>query len=112
MATSILRVNSGPISDVTFTAVPETGGFNMAVYAGALLMVKSVTGGATTLTFYCKERENDSTTYLACNSSGDAITLTIAANKAFALPDDLFAAHYVFASTDQGEAVCRVIVKG
>ncbi len=113
MPTPIVRFNDGPTQTVVFTnADNTTGGFNMAVYSGAIVMVDSVAGGATTLTWKCKEREGASSFYAAADSSNEVVTTTIQAGRAYQVPDVLFAAGYVMATTDAGTAICRVIVKG
>lgn len=113
MPTEIVRFNDGPTKTVVFTnADNTTGGFNLAVYSGAIVMVDSVAGGATTLTWKCKEREGASSVYAAADGSDSALTTTIQAGRAYAVPDELFAAGYVLATTNAGTASCRVIVKG
>lgn len=113
MPTDIVRFNDGPSQSVVFTTADNTtGGFNLAVYSGAIIMVESVEGGATTLTWKCKQTAGASDVFAAANSANAALTTTIQAGRAYSIPDELFAAGYVLATTNAGTATCRVIVKG
>lgn len=113
MPIEIARVKDGPTQSVTFTASNSTtGGFNFSLYAGAMIHVSSVTGSPTTLTWKVKENEEASTVYPVADGSDAAITTTIQTGRAYPLPDELFAAGYVMATTDTGTAVCKIIVKG
>lgn len=113
MPSEIVRWNSGPSQDVVFTnSDATTGGFNMAVFSGAVIHVVSVAGGATTLTWKIKERMDSATAYTLADSSDAAQTTTVQAGRAYAVPDAAFAAGYVLATTNAGTVTCRVIVKG
>lgn len=113
MPSEIVRWNEGPSQNVVFTnADGTTGGFNMAVYSGAIIHVVSVAGGATTLTWKVKERESSATAYTLADSTDAVQTTTVQAGRAYAVPDAAFAAGYVLATTNAGTVTCRVIVKG
>lgn len=105
----IARFNHCTTSNVTFTtSLGTTGGFGFNTYAGAMLLVVS---GSATLTFYAKPSEAASDSYVV-TSSGTDLTLTVAAGKAYAIPDDLFSAGYVMAVSSSGNVVCKVLMKG
>lgn len=113
MPSEIVRWNDGPSQNVVFTnADGTTGGFNMAVYAGAIIQVVSVSGGATTLTWKVKENEQSAAVYTLADSSDTVQTTTVQAGRAYAVPDAAFAAGYVMATTNAGTVTCRVEVKG
>lgn len=114
MPTQITRQNDGPTSTVTFTASNgTTGGFNLAIYSGAMIHVQSVANGATTLTWKT-QIPNDplAGVFGVADKTDTAITTTIQAGRSYPLPDELFAASYVLATTNAGTAVCRITVKG
>lgn len=116
MPNEIVRFNDGPTKNVVFTTSNSTtGGFNLAVFSGALVMVDSVddvAGGVATLTWKCKEREGASSVYSVAGSDDVILTTEVQSGRAYALPDELFAAGYVMATTAAGQVTCRVIVKG
>lgn len=109
----ITRFNDGTSQDVVFTSsASTTGGFNLAVYAGAMLLVSATsTGSAITLTFLTRAREQDSASFTVADSSNAPVTLSVQANRAYNLPDELFAAGYVLATTASGTVTCRVVTK-
>jgi hypothetical protein len=110
MPTEIIRQHSVPSQDVTFTSSDSTtGGFNLAVYAGGMI---HVTSGSATLTWKVKELAGFPTVFTVADSSDTAVTQTVQAGRAYALPDQLYGASYVLATTDSGTITCRVIVKG
>lgn len=113
MPSEIVRFNDGPSQDVTFTSnINTTGGFNLAQYAGAVIMVKSLTGSSPNLIWYCKESADSSAAFLLADDANTPIQTSVQANRAYAVPDALFAAGYVTAICSAGDCVCRVIVKG
>ncbi len=110
MPTEILRQHSVNTQDVTFTASDSTtGGFNLAVYAGGMILV---TSGTATLTWKVKENAGSATSYTVADSSNAVITQSVQAGRAYALPDQLFSSAYVTATTGSGTVTVRVIVKG
>lgn len=112
MPTDIIRFND-QLKTATFTDSDNTTeGFNMAVYSGAIIMVDAVQGGATTLSWKCRPREGDATTFVLANNANTPVTTTIAAGRAYQLPDQLFAAGFVLATTNAGTASVRIQVKG
>lgn len=113
MPSEIVRWSEAPSQNVVFTnADGTTGGFNMAVYSGAIIYVVSVSGGATTLTWKAKERESSSAAYTLADSADAPQTTTVQAGRAYAIPQAAFAAGYVLATTNTGTVTCRVMVKG
>lgn len=113
MPAPIVRFNDGPLQTVVFASTDAgTQGFNLAIFSGAIIMVESLAGGATTLTWKCKSHPGDSTVFAAADATNTPLQTSIAAGRAYAVPDELFAANYVLATTDAGTATCRVIVKG
>lgn len=112
---SIIRYPDVTRQSVVFTnSTSTTGGFNLAVFSGAMLLVSATsTGGAITLTFRTKAAEQESDLFSVANSLNALVTLTVQPGRAYSLPDDLFAATYVLATTaNTGETVtCRVVTK-
>lgn len=101
---------------VTFTtAIGTTGGFSLASYAGAMLLIDSVNGsastGTATLTFHVARSEVDPTPYLA-QENGINVTLDVQPGRAYPVPDALFAAAYVEAVSNNGPVVCKIFLKG
>lgn len=88
------------------TSIGTTGGFGFNTFAGAMILCPS----AATLTFFV--RASDTSTPLpAVNSSGTAIAVTIpAGGGAVPLPDELFAATYVMA-TSSAQVDCTILLK-
>ncbi len=112
MPNEIVRFNDGPTQDVTFTTSESTtGGFSLAVYSGAIVMVTSVSG-ATALVWKCKENASSSAVFQVADATNVPLQTSIQAGRAYSIPDELFAAGYVMPTTNQGTATCRVIVKG
>lgn len=107
MAQDIVRSTS--TVDVTFTtSTGTTGGVNLAKHAGGVLYVSS---GSATLTFYAKPDAASATAY-SVYADGSAVTLAVAANRCYALPDSLFAAGYVMAVSSSGNVVGQLTLKG
>lgn len=93
---------SGPVSVTTSASGPISYGES----AGAMLIVTGLSGAAT-LSFWVSGTES-STPYRIYDSSGVAVTVTLANNAAFSMPDACFGAPYVWFSTDAG--TCSVVV--
>jgi hypothetical protein len=112
---SIVRFNDSTTQNVVFTnSTSTTGGFAMAVHSGAMLLVSATSSGAAiTLTFRTKMTAGSSDIFTACNASNSPVTLTVQPGRAYAVPDELFAASYVTATTaNAGETVtCLVATK-
>lgn len=113
----ITRFNDFTTQDVVFTtSINSTGGFGMGVYSGAMLLVTGTsTNGALTLTFrvgvpgYPATGENSLT---AADATNTLVTMTVQPLRAYPLPDALFAASYICATTSAGTVTCRVLFKG
>lgn len=112
--TQITRWNDSTSQTVVFTnSTSTTGGFNMHVYSGAMLLCTATsTGSAVTLTFLVKETESSSTAFTAYDSGGTVVSMAVQANRAYPLPDALFAATHVLATTNTGTATVKVLLKG
>lgn len=112
--TQITRWNDSTSQTVVFTnSTSTTGGFNMNVYSGAMLLCTATsTGSAVTLTFSVKEAESSATVFNAYDTAGTAITMAVQANRSYPLPDALFAATHVLATTNTGTATVKVLLKG
>ena len=110
---SIIRYNDATTQNVVFTnSAATTGGFAMNVFAGAMLLVSATsTGSAITLTFLTKNRPEDADAFTVADSSNAPVTLAVQPGRAYALPDQLFAANYVMATTASGTVTCRVVTK-
>lgn len=110
---SIVRFNDGTSQSVVFTdSASTTGGFNLAVFSGATLLVSATsTGDPVTLTFVTKGKADDADSFVVSSSTNAPVTLEIQPGRAYALPDELFACAYVMATTDAGTATCKVVVK-
>lgn len=112
---TIARFNDKTTVDVTFTeTAASTGGFVTSLHAGAILFVRSTsTAGAIVLTFGARPSPSSTEFFVAADSSNQPITLTVQPGRCYALPDELFAATYVSASTAAGQtATCSIFLKG
>lgn len=109
----ITRFNDATTQTITFTSsASTTGGFNLAVYSGAMLLVTATpSSAATAITFVCKATEQDADSFVVADSTNTPVAMTVQPGRAYSLPDELFAAGYVMATTASGTVSCRVIVK-
>lgn len=78
--------------------------------AGAVFIVDSVAGGATKINWHVSF--GPELTPRPIYADGAALSTDIAANRAYAIPDALFAAPFIEGVTDAGTAVIRLCVKG
>lgn len=78
--------------------------------AGGAIIVDSLAGGATTLTWHVAFGQED--TPRPINAGGSGVTTSVTVDNAYALPDALYGAPYIVAVTDAGTATFRVSVKG
>lgn len=110
---SIVRFNETTPQDVVFTSSSSTtGGFGLNVFAGGMLLVSATsTNGAIVLTFLTKNASGDATAFTVADDTNTAVTLTVQPGRAYALPDVLFSANYVLATTASGTVTCRVLMK-
>jgi len=88
MSTTIRRdaLNYLPITCTTNPAT--TGGIPMRLASGALLMVESLEGGASSVTFYAKETADSDSFYVIVDASGTPITQNLFGGQAFPLPTE------------------------
>lgn len=110
---SITRHNDATTQNIVFTSsAATTGGFALNVFSGAMLLVAATsTEGAITLTFLTKNKPEDADAFTVASSSNAPVTLAVQPGRAYALPDELFAANYVLATTASGTVTCRVVTK-
>ena len=112
----ICRYNHTDVSDVVFTdSVSTTGGFSIAVFSGAILLVSATsTGLPVTLTFIGKETLESADSFVCADSTNNIVTMNVQAGRCYQVPDELFAVGYVMATCGSvGETVtCRVQTKG
>lgn len=110
MPNKIERYSS--VSDiVTATASAATSPkIPFGASAGGAIVVDSVAGGANTITWHIAT--GPEATPVPFNTGTADVTSTIAAGKAYALPDTLFAAPFLVAVTNAGTATFRITVKG
>jgi hypothetical protein len=78
--------------------------------AGGVLIVDAVAGGATSLAWHVAF--GPESTPVPANDGTADVTTTIVANKAYPLPDAVFAAPFIVAVTNAGTATFRLCVKG
>lgn len=112
MSTTIRRdaLNYLPITCTTNPAT--TGGIPMRLASGALLMVESLEGGASSVTFYAKETADSDSFYVLVDASGTPITQNLFGGQAFPLPTETFAATFVAIQTNAGTAQIKYSAKG
>lgn len=77
---------------------------------GGMLIVDSVAGGATSLSWHAAF--GPELTPVPVNDGTADVSTTIAASKAYPIPDALFAAPFIVAVTNAGTATFRISVKG
>ena len=97
---------------LTLTNDPATTAvFSVSNVAGALVLVKTASAGATTLKFLARVQES-STGYELTASDGTTITQTIGAGKAFQLREELYAARYISPVIVSADAQNATIIVG
>jgi len=112
---SIARFNDKTSIDVTFTDdAATTGGFQYAMHAGALLLVRSTsTAGPVEITFLARPSSSSADYFVAGDTTNNAVTLNVQPGRCYPLPDELFAAPYVGALAASGATVTvSVFMKG
>jgi hypothetical protein len=111
----IARFNDRTDTSVVFTATQaSTGGFQFAMHSGAMLQVTATsTGSPVVLTFGTRPNAASTQFFTAADSSNAPVTLTVQADRCYAVPDAVFAATYVTATAAAGATVtCNVYLKG
>jgi hypothetical protein len=110
MSNKIERLNS-VTSQITVTASASTSPkVPFGAAGGGVFIVDSVAGGATTLAWHVAF--NPEATPQPLHNSSGAVTTAIVASRAYAIPDEAFAAPYIVAVTNAGTASIRISVKG
>jgi len=110
MPNKIERLNSisGPITVTNSTTTSPKIPFGPA--AGGVVVVDSLAGGANTLAWHVAFGPDLESRPLYDGTT--AITTSVTAGRAYAIPDAAFAAPYVVAVTNAGTASIRISVKG
>lgn len=114
MADNIHRISTLTQSTLLLTNSQNTSAtFSMSGKAGALLHCLSTsTNAAVTVQFYSIPDERTNSAFALCDISNNLVSLTIQANRCYALPDDLFAAMKIqIVITSNATAECRVSFK-
>lgn len=78
--------------------------------AGGMIVVESVAGGASSLSWMVAF--GPEATPATANDGTADVSTTIAAGKAYPIPDAVFAAPFLIAVTNAGTATFRICVKG
>ena len=78
--------------------------------AGGMVFVTAKDAGATTITWYVSHTSGG-TLYPACDSNGNALTVTIAADKAYEIPGALYGAAEIIPVTNLATATITVALK-
>jgi hypothetical protein len=106
------RFNDLTSNSVVFTtSLSTSGGFALNTYCGGMILVASGST-STTLTFYVKTQSDSSTSFQAYDSTGTAVTLSVVGGRCYPIPDELFGAFYVTATTGSGTVTCQLLLKG
>lgn len=109
----IARIASPLTNAITFqTTVGQTAGFNLSAYSGGTLYCTATgTNGAIQLTFVTKIGSSDTDSFDMYDGNNAAVTMTVQPNRAYPLPDALFACTWVTAKTASSTVTCRIVVK-
>jgi hypothetical protein len=99
---------------VTFTDdAATTGRFPMGPTAGGMLLCTGTsTNGALKLTFQVLYARDDASGFTLADDSDAVIEMDVQPNRAYPLPDGLFAARFVRAVTASGTVSGRILLKG
>jgi hypothetical protein len=108
------RFTSGPTLPLTFTASGSTTArFTLGPFAGGMLICESTsTNGALDLTFESLSAPDSTSGFAVADDANALVKITVQPNRAYALPDSLFAACFLRAITASGTATCRILYKG
>jgi hypothetical protein len=109
MPHKIERLNSVTGSIVATASASTSPKIPFGASAGGVIIVDSVSS-ATTITWHVAF--DAEATPRQINADGAAVTTTIAAGQAYAMPDALFAAPFVVAVVNAGTATFRMSLKG
>jgi hypothetical protein len=110
MPNKIERLNSiaGPITVTASAATSPKIPFGPA--GGGVIIVDSLAGGATTLAWHVAFGPDLEARPLFDGTT--AVTTSVTAGRAYAIPDAAFAAPYIVAVANAGTASIRISVKG
>jgi hypothetical protein len=109
MPQKLERLNSVNGSVTATNSAATSPKIPFGAVAGGMIHVSAVSS-ATTITWHVAFGQEE--TPVPLNSDGAAVTTTIAASNAYALPDALFGAPYIVAVVNAGTATFRASVKG
>jgi hypothetical protein len=111
--TRISRFSDASPATIVFTdGANTTAGFGYNCYSAGMILVESVVG-TPTLTFYVRHDPTSAKYHQVINTSGTAVTLAVAADKAYPIPAELAGATYVMPVASIGtSATVRILVKG
>lgn len=101
---------SSVTSSITVNALSTCPRIPYGASAGGVIIVTAVSG-ATTIQWMVAPEAATGEAY-AVYSGGSAVTTTISANRAYPVPDALFAAPFIVPATDAGTATIIVMLKG
>lgn len=110
MANKIERLSSVTSTVVCTNSAATSPKVPFGAAAGAVFIVDSVASGATSLAWHVSF--GPELTPVPVNDGTADVSTTIAAGKAYAVPDALFAAPFIVAVTNSGTASIRLCVKG
>lgn len=108
MAQKIVRSTEAHVDVAVTNSTSTSGTFQMAEKAGGLL---HCVVGSGNLSFYSMPDIQTSTGFLLKDKDGNTVTIAIAANECYPLPDELFSAKRVQPVLDAGEATIRLLFK-
>jgi len=113
---SIQRFTNSTSQAVVFTdSASTTGGFVLGPYSGAMLLVSATsTSGEVTLEFLAKSAREAANSFSVRDKDNAVIAIKVSPDRAYSLPDELFAAGFVMATTGSAgqTATCQVLLKG
>lgn len=110
MAGKIERSNSVTAAIVLTASASTSPLVPFGAAATGLFIVDAVTGDATKINWHAALSASDTAT--AVYDAGSALSTSIAAGRAYAIPAALQAAPFVVGVTDAGTATIRLSVKG
>lgn len=97
--------------ELTATSSPATSPkVHWGSVGGGMIFVTGVDGGATTLTWYAAT--SPTATPVPVIDGGNNVTTTVVADRAYYVPDSLFAAPFVVAVTNAGTVTFVMAAKG
>jgi hypothetical protein len=110
MPNKIERLSSVTSAVVATNSTSTSPKIPFGAAAGGVLVVDAVASGATSLAWHVAF--GPELTPVPVNDGTADVSTTIVANKAYPIPDALFAAPFIVAVTNAGTATFRLCVKG